>query len=246
MIEHKIMGVNSCKKTPSTLLVVLILKYCTICAEVLTRKCLGSGVTKTTVLLFYRFVLIIMSLPPWRSAVARALHRNRSLPNARYLQLATIDSQGYPANRTVVFRGWQEPQSNLQFVTDLRSAKIPQVLHSPQAEACWYFPKTREQFRLRGKLEIVDLASKQRLLAWQQLSAAARSQFFWPPPGEPRLAQVAFATGDLPDDVEPPESFGLLLLIPQRVDFLELRGEPQNRCLYELCDGDWSIANINP
>ena len=62
-------------------------------------------------------------LPPWRSSIARALHRNRSLPNARYVQLATVDRDLRPRNRSLVFRGWLEPGSQVKFVTDVRSTK---------------------------------------------------------------------------------------------------------------------------
>jgi pyridoxamine 5'-phosphate oxidase len=192
-----------------------------------------------------------MPLPPWRIPLARALHRNRSLPNARYLQLATIDSQGYPANRTVVFRGWRDPQSELQFVTDVRSAKSAQILQNPQAEACWYFPKTREQFRIRGHLKLVDhhtspTGQPARQQAWQQLSPKARPQFFWPTPGQPRAEEALFAADESLDLTNPPDTFGLLLLAPQRVDHLELKGEPQSRWLYELLDDHWSMIAINP
>ncbi len=201
-----------------------------------------------------------MSLPPWRTPLARALHRNRSLPNARYLQLATIDLQGYPANRTVVFRGWHDPNSQLQFVTDVRSAKTTQILHNPQAEACWYFPKTREQFRIRGYLELIDSRSERlcqraslsdrlaehRQQAWQQLSPKARPQFSWPVPGQARTEDAPFATDESSDFTIPSDNFGLLLLLPDRVDHLELRGEPQHRCLYELLDDHWSTIAINP
>ncbi len=100
-------------------------------------------------------------LPPWRSSVARALHRNRSLPNARYVQLATIDRDHRPKNRTVVFRGWLEPQSQLKFVVDIRSQKALNLLSgsSSWAEICWYFPKTREQFRVSGELVLVTAKS---------------------------------------------------------------------------------------
>jgi pyridoxamine 5'-phosphate oxidase len=201
-----------------------------------------------------------MSLPPWRTPLARALHRNRSLPNARYLQLATIDLQGYPANRTVVFRGWHDPYSELQFVTDVRygstrptgSAKIAQILQNPQAEACWYFPKTREQFRIRGHLKLIDCTSQrdslaeQRQQVWQQLSPKARPQFWWPTPGQPRDEEALFAAAESLDLTSPADNFGLLLLVPDRVDHLELKGEPQNRWRYELLEDNWSTIAINP
>jgi pyridoxamine 5'-phosphate oxidase len=68
-----------------------------------------------------------MNLAPWRLPLARALHRNRSIPASRYLQLATVRSDGRPANRTVVFRGFAPDTDWLQFVTDSRSQKVEQL-----------------------------------------------------------------------------------------------------------------------
>ena len=56
------------------------------------------------------------NLAPWRSILSRSLHRNRSLANARYFQLATINMNGEPANRTVVFRGFLEETNKLQII----------------------------------------------------------------------------------------------------------------------------------
>ncbi|MFN5729491.1 MAG: pyridoxamine 5'-phosphate oxidase, partial [Pseudanabaena sp.] len=42
----------------------------------------------------------------WRSHLARSLHQHRNQPEARFLQLATIDLDQRPRNRTVVFRGF--------------------------------------------------------------------------------------------------------------------------------------------
>jgi len=138
-----------------------------------------------------------MTLPPWRSPLARALHRNRSLAHVRFLQLATVRADGRPANRTVVFRGFGDDGS-LRFVTDARSAKAEQIAHCAWGEACWYFTKTREQFRLTGTLTLIhaqnpDLTLQQtRQTAWQELSDAARAQFAWANPGQPRSGQETF------------------------------------------------------
>ncbi|NES70384.1 MAG: pyridoxamine 5'-phosphate oxidase, partial [Okeania sp. SIO2D1] len=56
-------------------------------------------------------------LAPWRSPLSRALHRNRSLSYARYLQLATVTAEGQPKNRTIVFRGFLEETNHLKFIT---------------------------------------------------------------------------------------------------------------------------------
>jgi pyridoxamine 5'-phosphate oxidase len=193
-------------------------------------------------------------LPPWRSPIARALHRNRSLPNARYVQLATVDGDLRPRNRSLVFRGWLEPGSLIKFVADVRSQKAINLLAdaSPWAEACWYFPKTREQFRLSGTLELVTAKSsnagyyKARQEAWQGLSDAGRIQFDWGMPGADRSEDPQAFNPPQPDEQQPSENFCLLLLDVVSVTHLELRGEPQSCYLYELVDGEWGVRSINP
>ncbi|WP_414579255.1 Npun_F5749 family FMN-dependent PPOX-type flavoprotein [Anabaena sp. CCY 9402-a] len=193
-----------------------------------------------------------MSLAPWRSAIAHALHRNRSLVYARYLQLATVKANGRPANRTVVFRGFLAESNQLKFISDRRSHKIDQIQQNPWAEACWYFPKTREQFRITGNLTLVSSDESQphlqlaRITMWQELSDAARLQFAWPDPGEPKAEKAAFEPSP-PDPDRPLANFCLLLLDPTQVDHLELRGEPQNRRIYD-CDENqaWSTQEVNP
>ncbi len=201
-------------------------------------------------------------LPPWRSAIARALHRNRSLPHARYLQLATVDGHNRPTNRTLVFRGWLEPESQLKFVTDIRRRSLSygesqKALNldsgaSDWAEICWYFPKTREQFRVNGKLLLVKAncatAShyKARQEAWQQMSDSGRISFAWATPGANRSAELEAFNPPQPDSQQPLDNFCLLLLTPVAVDHLELRGEPQNRYRYELVSGEWAMREVNP
>ena len=193
-----------------------------------------------------------MTQSPWRSPLARALHRNRSLPNARYVQLATVRSDGSPANRTIVFRGFREGHDDLQFVSDRRSEKAEQIRHQALGEVCWYFPKTREQFRLLGHLTWIGVDTDERSLQalrrtlWHQLSDNARLQFAWPHPAKDRAEADAFLPAS-PDPVEPLPDFCALLLTATQVDHLELRGEPQNRWLYTLESPDnWKQRSINP
>lgn len=190
-------------------------------------------------------------LAPWRSPLAGALHRNRSLAYAHYLQLATVRTDGSPANRTIVFRGFLADTDQLKFVTDIRSQKIEQTAHQPKAEACWYFPQTREQFRLTGCLTLVtadhpDELQQARVKTWQELSDAARSQFAWPDPGKPKSEAAAFEPP--PNSIQPLANFCLLLLAPVQVDHLELRGEPQNRTIYSWREGEqsWLTQAVNP
>ncbi len=191
-----------------------------------------------------------MVLAPWRSAIARALHRNRSLVYARYLQLATVRPDGKPANRTVVFRGFRDDTNQLKFIADDRSEKIEQIEHSAWAEVCWYFPNTREQFRLLGTLTIVkydhpdEELQQARRSMWQALSDNARVQYNWAHPGKPKTEGSSPLP---PSSTEPLPRFCLLLLDPNQVDHLELRGDPQNRYLYhQEVDRSWSKQDVNP
>ncbi|GAP97117.1 Npun_F5749 family FMN-dependent PPOX-type flavoprotein [Leptolyngbya sp. NIES-2104] len=192
-----------------------------------------------------------MSLAPWRSILSGALHRNRSLPYARYAQLATVRPDGKPANRTIVFRGFLEDTNQLKFVTDDRSEKPKQIEHCPWAELCWYFPNTREQFRFAGKLSLIDHTNpdeklqKARQLIWQELSDSAQLQFAWEHPGQPRAASETFSP-PAPGQTDPLPQFCLLLLDPTDVDHLELRGDPQNRHQYHLNENGWTVEEVNP
>jgi PPOX class probable FMN-dependent enzyme len=194
-----------------------------------------------------------MSLAPWRSLLSRALHKNRSLPYARYFQLATVRPDGTPANRTVVFRGFLDDTNQLKIITDSRSQKAEQINYQSWGEACWYFPNTREQFRLAGQLILIGadhsnpLLQKARQITWQDLSDSARLQFAWPHPGEVRAKNDGDFSPPPPEPDQPLPNFCLLLLDPVQVDHLELRGEPQNRCLYQKNPShDWLQQAVNP
>lgn len=193
-----------------------------------------------------------MPLAPWRPPLARALHRNRSRPDCRYFQLATVSPQGRPTNRTVVFRGFLEPTNHLMMVTDYRSEKSIHVQHQPWGAICWYFAKTREQFRLSGHLRLITAGDPEpqlqqaRLKLWQALSDGARQQFVWPHPGRPREKAATFDLPPPPLD-QPPSQFCLLLLQPVAVEHLELKGAPQTRTAYTLnAADDWRVADLNP
>jgi pyridoxamine 5'-phosphate oxidase len=194
-----------------------------------------------------------MNLAPWRSPLTRALKHHSNLPQARFVQLATIDINGYPSNRTVVFRGFLDHSNDLQFITDIRSAKIEHIKKQPQAEICWYFPQTREQFRIRGEIILIDgnyseieNLKKARSQMWKNLSETARKQFTWPEPEQQRAEIIAFNQPQ-PDENSPLENFCLLLLKPQKVDHLKLKGNPQNRYIYKLDhQNNWQMIEVNP
>jgi pyridoxamine 5'-phosphate oxidase len=188
----------------------------------------------------------------WTPSLILALFQNRHAPASRFVQMATLSALGRPANRTLVFRGFLNETSQLTFVTDLRSPKTSELARAPWAEICWYFPVTHEQFRIGGPITVVgEDATDQGLLltrreAWRALPEATRITFTWPAPGLPRDLGVPFPT-EHPDAETPLPHFGLLVLDPHTVDFLEINGHPQNRWEFQRDEeGRWSGIEVNP
>lgn len=172
----------------------------------------------------------------WRSLIESALQSNSKVgPTINYTSLATIGQNGKPKNRTLVFRGFEKKA--LKFTTDLRSEKIVEIKCNPAAELCWYFPETREQFRISGTIQILDASSDIAKHSFiEDLSDSARATFSWPEPAVGQLAQALEA--DFPTSVYPRgipkneqnspafalalSNFALLLLVPEVVDHVQL------------------------
>jgi PPOX class probable FMN-dependent enzyme len=152
----------------------------------------------------------------------------------------------------VVFRDFLGETDGLLFVTDRRSDKTDQLAANPESELCWYFTKTREQFRLGGQVRVIDGHAtpdsdvQVRDGAWADLSEKSKQQFVWPTPGAPRTHEgYEFVEGL--DDKPPPENFAVLVFDTDAVDHLELKGEPQNRYRYwRLPDHSWQSLEVNP
>ena len=200
--------------------------------------------------------MIDEEIAPWRPALAHALQSNRYEPHSRYFQLATVRLDGTPANRTVVFRGFLTGTNQLQIITDRRSEKITELAKQSQAEICWYFSKSREQFRLLGTLSIIDAQEieptrqKAREKVWREISDNARAQFSWPTPKAPRTAaedSLFISTLSLEQQTEPSVNFCLGLLQAREVDHLQLKPRPQQRHYYIYSpEQTWLTEAVNP
>lgn len=74
-------------------------------------------------------------------------------------QLATVDDQGWPHVRTVVYRGFLFNDKTTNVVcctTDKRMGKYHQICHHDRVEAAFWFPNTNRQFRIRGRARVID------------------------------------------------------------------------------------------
>lgn len=177
--------------------------------------------------------------PDWLTRIEEAINRHAGDPACRFLQLATARSDGRPANRTVVFRGFVAGSETLAapylaFTTNQRSAKVEELERRAWAEACWYFRETREQFRIAGPVTLIgELAdqglTRERIRIWNELSDESRAAF---------SGSGASTT--------PPDCFLLGLLEPRWVDYLSIARAPHLREQSLWNEGAWATRRIDP
>lgn len=208
--------------------------------------------------------------PAWRVAIARALKKNGQNPTSKFAQMATARAlDGAPSVRTIVFRGFfddlvgdaasAERANALVFCTDARSEKVRDIASDARGEMAWYFPETREQFRIAGTLACAtsgtsadETDARAREALWRKMRRGARGQFLWPTPGGAR-ASVGEGESDphdvnendarLDDDAAG-EHFALVSLRATRIDHLSLKRN--ERVVYEEMNGEWIATRVNP
>jgi pyridoxamine 5'-phosphate oxidase len=185
-------------------------------------------------------------MPQWRQGLTKSLHKTRSVPESRYFQLATADAQGLPYCRTVVYRGLTD-DNDLVVISDTRTDKYAQLCEQNKAQVCWYFAKTREQYRFSVAVHMVTTEHAPVLVRshWERLSDAGKKQFLWGEPTAPRNDGAPLSVTGNFDEV--PAHFCVLLLNITKVDYLNLRGSPQYRELHYLdAQGNWLSQSVVP
>jgi len=194
------------------------------------------------------------------SRLTASIEKESQEPASRFVTLATVTADQEPRARTVVFRGFLDGVEDsggatLKFVTDKRSEKIGEIASNPKCEVMWYFRDTREQYRLKGVLEAVsdgesdEFRKQARALQWTKMSQGARQSFEWPNPGiiRPPYASDEADFMEPTASKEPSPNFVLLLMVPESVDYLNLRERPQLREKHSKTpEGAWSATRVNP
>lgn len=187
------------------------------------------------------------SCPVWRQLLEDLILRHAHLPFSKFVQVATIRTDGRPANRTLTFRFFLS-DNRLLFTADTRTEKFAELRKHAWAELCWYFVEARVQFRLLGTMqELENRGAEEVHLAcnrtWEERTDKSRQSFSWPRASE-RLSNSVMFTN--PPASEPPSNFGLLGFCPQRVETLDLTSHPHAREVHALEDGAWRSILVNP
>jgi pyridoxamine 5'-phosphate oxidase len=211
----------------------------------------------------------------WRTMLERSSSRSRKIRGSNYVQIATVDPQSNePRCRTVVFRGFlslpadhfcaiqcDELPCAVKMITDSHSEKVSQVTqHSNNvAELLWWFPRSSEQYRIRGNVVSVgngqfekdgdqdlQIARKQM---WGNISDSARESFLsGAMPGQDFVELTTCPpTGGRDQEgklMPAPDNFLLVLLLPKQVDYLSLTNN--YRQVDSLVDGRWTSRRVMP
>ena len=187
----------------------------------------------------------------WLQLVMSALDRS-TRGAANHFQLATVTPDGRAANRTLTFREFRHLTDDLCTHSHTRAQKVADLESNPQAEACWWFDEARDQFRISGSVQILtddatgdDAAYRNE--QWASLDRYEKALYISPDPGQPRADDASFneAFSTTPPE-DPPDTFAVLLLSPERVDHLDFSGHPHRRQVFTRTDDGWATEAVNP
>lgn len=190
--------------------------------------------------------LQIPVVAPWRQLLLASLQRTKDIPESRYFQLASVDNTGAPRCRTLVFRELHQ-DNEIIIISDTRTEKFTEFSSNPRGQICWYFAHTREQYRFDVTAQVTTFIDNELWLTehWSRLSDAGKKQFLWGTPGTPRRDLYPLESIE-PDNVVP-SHFCVISLAVSKVDYLNLRGNPQNRIVFDKrSDGSWGTSEVIP
>ena len=138
-----------------------------------------------------------------------------------------------------------EDDGGLWIASDARSDKGTQFRERPGAEVVFWLANLREQFRIAGAVEIANLSDPSRPTLWRELSDSARSLFLWPTPGKLRGPEDSRFPERVSAQTEMPETFDLLILLPDRSERLQLGEHPHLRTRWDA-RSNWEAEILNP
>tara|TARA_Y100001968_G_scaffold327479_1_gene372620 strand:- start:1475 stop:2017 length:543 start_codon:yes stop_codon:yes gene_type:complete len=180
-------------------------------------------------------------MPPWISHIVSAQRKESKYYSSRWVQLATIASNNTPRVRTVVFRGWSDSY-DMEIFTDKRSQKYQELLLNNNVEVCWYFNKSKCQFRFRGKTILVSDTNK--LSHWNELNDNSKSIWGGERPGELYNfnKKDELITGN---KIDFSDNFILLKINITHVDKLQIL-KPEHIRTRWVRESEWIEERINP
>ena len=175
----------------------------------------------------------------WQN-VLHELHRGALDPKHpfRFLTLATSGAQ-FPQVRTVVLRQLS-PAMEFLVYTDVRTAKVQDLLETPRVSLLFYHPKKQVQIRVKA-LATLHVANALAQEQWKRVSEKRQSEY------KSGLAPgTRIETPDLGWEADPENAhFSVLKFSPLSIEVLQLAREGHLRMQFELASG-WNGTWLVP
>jgi pyridoxamine 5'-phosphate oxidase len=166
------------------------------------------------------------------------------------MNLATVDAQGRPSARMVLFKGFQE--SGFCFYTNYNSRKGAELAARPVAALTFWWDRLERQVRIEGRVERLPEALSERYFhsrpRGSQLGAYSSRQ-------SAPVADRAILDARLEEntrrfagqDVPLPSFWGGYRVVPEAIEFWQGRRDRlHDRLLYRLENGTWRIERLEP
>ena len=155
----------------------------------------------------------------------------------RYPSLASVE-EGMPVQRTVVLRDTTDDFELIMY-TDERSDKIRQFENNPNSSLLFYNHKKLLQVKIEGKMKMIR-SGKEYEEYWSKVQGNSQKDFITKkPPG------TLIENPDKIDYKEDEHHFCLLKLVPERMEFLQLKRPNHIRARFDKSD-DWQGQFLNP
>ncbi|MEM1365817.1 MAG: pyridoxamine 5'-phosphate oxidase family protein [Pseudomonadota bacterium] len=157
----------------------------------------------------------------------------------RYPAFCTINADGWPAARTVGLREVVQGDGRLAIHTDVRSAKIDELLAEPRCSLMFYNSRTQEQLRVTGFGVVRSAGDTQKV--WEQLPARQHHNYsVQPEPGSEIESWDSYAHGT--DEAVFASHFRVIDVSIRQMDWIRLDrpvdGIGHKRASFYLSSGD--------
>jgi pyridoxamine 5'-phosphate oxidase len=179
--------------------------------------------------------LVTLAAPEiWRRLAAELAAAAASARHPLHLlTVATINSDGFPAARTVVLREFDPERREVRFHTDRRSPKATQLARDGRVALHWYDPRARLQIRIvaQATLHHLDETARAAWLASQPMSRACYHSAA--SPGTPLPEFPASPQPPAPDDDAALANFAVVRCRFTAVELLALHASGHERIRLE-------------
>lgn len=151
--------------------------------------------------------------------IQNSLKLNSEVIYSNFFQLASVDKNHLPQVRTVSFKGFYNNEQ-IKVVTELKTNKVQEINDNECCQICWYFPLSREQYRISCKAKLVTATNQEtallaeRLKTWEDLSEERKKSFF-----NDSNVNINMNEKNKIDNTNISENFVLILLNPYEVDY---------------------------